>query len=408
MPRPLSTALAVALWFCANVGLLLVNKVVLSSWPRPLSLSLLHFSLCGPLAAACCAALSIRPEAARQVLSGWRLRVLAALTAASVATGNAALRHLPASFVQAVSSVDPVFTALAAWALSGVLERPAVLVALVPVVAGTALAAAAEPAFHAAGLALCIAAAASRAFKSVLQEQLLLTGGGGSSSSSSASAGPPPPPVKLHSLLLLRSVAPLACALLLPAAALLERGAGAEALALCTGAIAPPRLPPAAAPPPPDTAAAAALGAAAPRWLWLLVPVRAGGGAAPEPPAGPAFAALLLLSCLAAFGMNVSNLVVTRLCGALTLQARETRPAHSASTPVCSTLFSCTPPCAQVLGKAKAALGYVCALVVFGNPVTLPGIAGYGLCLAGVAAYGRAKAGTRKDAARVHAEEDKP
>jgi hypothetical protein len=79
----------------------------------------------------------------------------------------------------------------------------------------------------------------------------------------------------------------------------------------------------------------------------------------------PGFGTVLALNCCAAAGVNLANFLVTRATSALTL---------------------------QVLGKAKSVVAVAVSLLLFRNPVSALGMAGYGLCLVGVAAYGRAKA----------------
>jgi hypothetical protein len=81
-----------------------------------------------------------------------------------------------------------------------------------------------------------------------------------------------------------------------------------------------------------------------------------------------AFLPLLLLNCSVASAVNLANFLVTRATSALTL---------------------------QVLGKAKSVLAVAVSLLLFRNPVSAPGLAGYGICLLGVVAYGRAKSAAR-------------
>jgi len=74
----------------------------------------------------------------------------------------------------------------------------------------------------------------------------------------------------------------------------------------------------------------------------------------------PRFGLLLLLNCLAAVCMNLSNFLVTKHTSALTL---------------------------QVLGKAKSVFAVLLSLILFRNPVSMLGIAGYLVCLWGVGRY---------------------
>ncbi|XWS66316.1 hypothetical protein CRYUN_Cryun05aG0189300 [Craigia yunnanensis] len=73
---------------------------------------------------------------------------------------------------------------------------------------------------------------------------------------------------------------------------------------------------------------------------------------------------LLLINSTMAYSANLSNFLVTKHTSALTL---------------------------QVLGNAKGAVAVVISILLFRNPVTVVGIAGYTMTVFGVVAYGEAK-----------------
>lgn len=73
---------------------------------------------------------------------------------------------------------------------------------------------------------------------------------------------------------------------------------------------------------------------------------------------------LLLLNSSMAYGANLCNFLVTKHTSALTL---------------------------QVLGNAKGAVAVVISILLFQNPVTFIGIAGYSMTVMGVVAYGESK-----------------
>ncbi|KAL0339698.1 UNVERIFIED_CONTAM: udp-uronic acid transporter 1 [Sesamum radiatum] len=73
---------------------------------------------------------------------------------------------------------------------------------------------------------------------------------------------------------------------------------------------------------------------------------------------------LLLVNSTMAYGANLCNFLVTKHTSALTL---------------------------QVLGNAKGAVAVVISILIFRNPVTFIGIAGYTMTVMGVAAYGESK-----------------
>nr|ACJ85183.1 unknown [Medicago truncatula] len=73
---------------------------------------------------------------------------------------------------------------------------------------------------------------------------------------------------------------------------------------------------------------------------------------------------LLFLNSAAAYGANLTNFLVTKHTSALTL---------------------------QVLGNAKGAVAVVISILLFQNPVTFIGVAGYSVTVMGVIAYGETK-----------------
>lgn len=73
---------------------------------------------------------------------------------------------------------------------------------------------------------------------------------------------------------------------------------------------------------------------------------------------------LLLINSTMAYAANLTNFLVTKNTSALTL---------------------------QVLGNAKGAVAVVISILLFRNPVTFIGIAGYSMTVMGVVAYGEAK-----------------
>ncbi|KAL8208508.1 hypothetical protein R6Q57_007920 [Mikania cordata] len=73
---------------------------------------------------------------------------------------------------------------------------------------------------------------------------------------------------------------------------------------------------------------------------------------------------LLLVNSTMAYAANLTNFLVTKNTSALTL---------------------------QVLGNAKGAVAVVISILLFRNPVTFIGIAGYSMTVMGVVAYGEAK-----------------
>ena len=74
-----------------------------------------------------------------------KVAALSAVFCASVVAGNVSLRFIPVSFNHAISATDPAFTALFGAVLLGRREARATYTALIPIVAGTALASGVRP-----------------------------------------------------------------------------------------------------------------------------------------------------------------------------------------------------------------------------------------------------------------------
>ncbi|TVU18114.1 hypothetical protein EJB05_34187, partial [Eragrostis curvula] len=211
----LFTAGLVAAWYASNIGVLLLNKYLLSvyGFRFPVFLTACHMSACALLsclahAASPSSSSTTRAAGARSRGQLARVAVLGAVFCASVVAGNVSLRYLPVSFNQAVGATTPFFTAVLAYAVAARTEACATYAALLPVVAGVVIATGGEPSFHLFGFIMCVGAAAGRALKTVLQGILLSS-----------------EEEKMNSMDLLRYMAPVAVALLVPATLIMERDA---------------------------------------------------------------------------------------------------------------------------------------------------------------------------------------
>ncbi|KAK8456609.1 hypothetical protein SEVIR_3G045900v4 [Setaria viridis] len=174
----LFTAGLVAAWYASNIGVLLLNKYLLSvyGFRFPVFLTACHMSACALLSTlAHAAGPSSSTSTSRRRSRGQlaRVAVLGAVFCASVVAGNVSLRYLPVSFNQAVGATTPFFTAVLAYAVAARREACATYGALVPVVAGVVIATGGEPSFHLFGFIMCVGATAGRALKTVLQGILL-------------------------------------------------------------------------------------------------------------------------------------------------------------------------------------------------------------------------------------------
>lgn len=293
------TVAMIAAWYFSNIGVILLNKYLLSVWgfKFPIFLTMCHMGMCATLAFAVRTA-GIAP---RQNLKSRRhaikVAVLAVVFVASVVGGNISLRFIPVSFNQAIGATTPFFTALLSLFIMRQKETSEVYVTLLPIVLGIVLASKAEPLFHLTGFIACFSATFSRALKSVLQG-LLLTNEN----------------ERLDSLNLLLYMSPFALGVLMLATALMEPDAWGVFLENC---------------------------AESPHFFFILV-----------------------LNCVLAFSVNLTNFLVTKCTSPLTL---------------------------QVLGNAKGAVAVVVSILLFKNPVSGMGMLGYSITIMGVVAYSEAK-----------------
>ncbi|KAK1312705.1 putative sugar phosphate/phosphate translocator [Acorus calamus] len=205
-------------WYSSNIGVLLLNKYLLSNYgfKYPIFLTMCHMTACSLLSYVAIAWLKAVPmQAIRSRTQFFKIAGLSLVFCASVVSGNVSLRYLPVSFNQAVGATTPFFTALFAYLVTFKREAWLTYFALVPVVTGVVIASNGEPSFHLFGFLMCVGATAARAFKSVLQGILLSSEG-----------------EKLNSMNLLLYMAPIAVVFLLPAALIMEENVVGITLAL--------------------------------------------------------------------------------------------------------------------------------------------------------------------------------
>lgn len=204
----LFTAGLIGSWYFSNIGVLLLNKYLLSNYgfKFPIFLTMCHMSACALLSYIAIAWMKMVPlQTIRSRVQLSKISALSVVFCASVVSGNISLRFLPVSFNQAVGATTPFFTAVFAYLMTFKREAWLTYATLVPVVAGVVIASGGEPSFHLYGFIMCVAATAARAFKSVLQGILLTSEG-----------------EKLNSMNLLLYMAPIAVVVLLPATLYME------------------------------------------------------------------------------------------------------------------------------------------------------------------------------------------
>ncbi|KAL0359217.1 UNVERIFIED_CONTAM: putative sugar phosphate/phosphate translocator [Sesamum angustifolium] len=181
------TIALVASWYSSNIGVLLLNKYLLSNYgfKYPIFLTMCHMTACSLLSYIAIAWMKMVPmQMIRSRVQFMKISALSFIFCASVVSGNVSLKYLPVSFNQAIGATTPFFTA-------------------------------GEPSFHLFGFIMCVGATAARALKSVVQGILLSSEG-----------------EKLNSMNLLLYMAPIAVVLLLPATLFMEENVVGITLAL--------------------------------------------------------------------------------------------------------------------------------------------------------------------------------
>ncbi|KAG8662998.1 hypothetical protein MANES_01G165601v8 [Manihot esculenta] len=195
-------------WYSSNIGVLLLNKYLLSNYgfKYPIFLTLCHMMSCSLLSYIAITWLKVVPlQTMRSRVQFLKIYALGIIFCLSVVTGNISLRYLPVSFNQAIGATTPFFTAVFAYLMTLKRESWVTYVTLIPVVTGVVIASGGEPSFHLFGFIVCVGATAARALKSVLQGILLSSEG-----------------EKLHSMNLLMYMAPVAVVCLVPATIFME------------------------------------------------------------------------------------------------------------------------------------------------------------------------------------------
>ncbi|KAF6155361.1 hypothetical protein GIB67_019887 [Kingdonia uniflora] len=200
----------IILWYSSNIGVLLLNKYLLSNYgfKYPIFLTMCHMSACAVLSYISIVVLRLVPiQRINSRTQFVKISGLSFVFCCSVVGGNISLRYLPVSFNQAVGATTPFFTAVFAYLFTFKREMWMTYAALVPVVTGVVIASGGEPSFHLYGFIMCISATAARALKSVLQGILLSSEG-----------------ERLNSMNLMLYMSPIAVVILLPAVLVMEPG----------------------------------------------------------------------------------------------------------------------------------------------------------------------------------------
>ncbi|KMZ75621.1 putative sugar phosphate/phosphate translocator [Zostera marina] len=196
-------------WYSSNIGVLLLNKYLLSNYgfKYPIFLTMCHMTACSVFSYVAVAVMKITPmQTVSSRIQFYKIATLSFVFCGSVVSGNVSLRYLPVSFNQAIGATTPFFTAMFSYIMTVRRESWITYVTLIPVVTGVFIASGGEPSFHLFGFIMCISATAARALKSVVQGILLSSDG-----------------EKLDSMNLLLYMSPIAVVILLPTTIIMER-----------------------------------------------------------------------------------------------------------------------------------------------------------------------------------------
>lgn len=133
----------ISAWYSANIGVLLLNKFLLSNYgfKYPIFLTMCHMTACSLLSYIAVGWMELVPmQTLRSRVQFFKISVLGFVFCASVVSGNISLRYLPVSFNQAIGATTPFFTAVFAYLITMKMEALLVYATLVPVVTGVIIA----------------------------------------------------------------------------------------------------------------------------------------------------------------------------------------------------------------------------------------------------------------------------
>ncbi|KAI3438507.1 hypothetical protein D9Q98_000935 [Chlorella vulgaris] len=170
-----TTALIILAWYGSNIGVLLLNKYLLSifKFRCPVFLTLCHMLACSCMSYAVAASRMVPLQAVKSRQQFYKISLLALIFCLTVVLGNVSLKFIPVSFNQAIGATTPAFTAGLALVLMRARETRIVYLSLLPVIVGVVIASGAEPMFNMIGFLAAVTAACARALKSVLQGLML-------------------------------------------------------------------------------------------------------------------------------------------------------------------------------------------------------------------------------------------
>ena len=163
-------------WWVTNGCTVLLNKWMFAreSFRFPFSLTLVHLAWQSVLALLTVNGLRATSRVRFATRRDYtKVLLIATVFCLNITLGNYALREVPVSFFQVIKSATPAFTAALSWLVLRQRLTRAALIALVPVVAGVAMASATELSFRWSGFVAASLSCAMTALKFVLSAELL-------------------------------------------------------------------------------------------------------------------------------------------------------------------------------------------------------------------------------------------
>lgn len=130
-------------WYSSNIGVLLLNKFLLSNYgfKYPIFLTLCHMLACSLLSYVAISWIKVVPmQSIKSRVQFLKISSLGFIFCLSVVGGNISLRYLAVSFNQAVGATTPFFTAVFAYLMTRKKEGWLTYVTLIPVVTGVVIA----------------------------------------------------------------------------------------------------------------------------------------------------------------------------------------------------------------------------------------------------------------------------
>ena len=143
MMIPWSTIGLVIAWYSSNIGVLLLNKYLLSNYgfKYPVFLTMCHMMMCSVLSFFAISLMEVVPLQNIQSKKQFaKICGLSLVFCFSVVCGNISLNYIPVSFNQAIGATTPFFTAVFAYVMSRKREAWFTYCTLVPVVGGVIIA----------------------------------------------------------------------------------------------------------------------------------------------------------------------------------------------------------------------------------------------------------------------------